>query len=346
MKKTAYILSPIFYILFTICYILSPTLTFAAVFPVPVLETYIESSITNGSVIETDSVSFKFIGKNLTNAKDKVSFEYYLFPIDKKWNKFSGSSKTFNKLNRGNYTLVVRAMKKYNKNTIYDRTPISITFQIKTSDDYGKIKLSYNSTGKQITLSNSSKFSVNISDWKIKSWASDFAIPKITKYVDPAFSSIETETILGIGEKIIIKTGRSPLGFNFRPNKCFSFLSKSYKFDFSISGYCNKLSPDELFNMKRTGYFTDKCLDFIKSFSCKTPDIKALKKIETDASCVNYVSNNLNYKGCYSKNISKSDFLSKDWRAYINIERFYFSRYDVIRILDSNGLLVVEKKIY
>lgn len=312
------------------------------VLSVPVLETYLTVNFSPNATLQTDTVAFKLSGKNLTNPKERVGFEVLLFPLEKNWMRVSGN-RTYVNLKRGGYIFFVRAR---NSQGIIDRTPAFIPFQIRISDAYKKIYLSYDLRGKQLTFTNFSRQPFNLTNWKISSFAGDFTIPQAVKFVEYFFDGLRQDIILQPGERLVLTTNDSAIGLDaFKLNRCFRFLSRAYKFDFSAGG-CKNFSRDELFRLRRYQALSDRCVNFIQSHACVYPTDKELKTIQAEYGCYKFVWDNLTYRGCVENNRAKPDFLAKEWRVYIPTTRFNYSRFDEIRVTDQLGFLVTSKKIY
>lgn len=306
------------------------------------LTTNISSSFPSGASLETDTIKIGLSGTNIKNAKDRVFFEYLLLPVDKKWKTTSSKTLNLSRLTPGFYILIVRSR---NNSYLADNTPAWLSFRIATSPWYRKVTFSTSGNGKTVSLYNSSKETINITNWKIKSEFGTYAIGQAVRIVDPRLTQVNSDIILQPGGRATLKAATTSLGYSFLPNRCFPFLTHAYKFDFSISGYCNKLSNDEYLNLRRRQFLSESCINFIKSYSCRTPDAKALQRIEKDTSCKNYVLENLNYQSCFQKYHNEADFFSKEWRGYARVTQLFFPRYDRVKLFDAQDLPVGTKEI-
>jgi len=309
------------------------------------LNTSITASFPQYTSIETDEVIFNLIGQNVRNPKDRISFEYLLFPLEQQIKRTSFPRLTY-RLPGGvqNYTLIVRAINDRNE---YDPTPAMYIFQTRTSPYFRKINFTTSYDGKNAWLTNSSRESIKITGWRIKSFEAETVIPAGTYFVDPYFSRVESDIILTPGETAFIHAQNSPLGLGaFKPNRCFGYLSRLYKLDFSSGLSCPYSRREVLFQLKRQFNFSDTCLDLIRNSGCFLPSPSSLRRIQTDYACTKFINEEFNYHGCYNRLRSEPDFLLRGWSIYIPVHRFHNPRYSEIRLYDQQNLIVSHRLIY
>lgn len=309
------------------------------------LNTVITATFPQYANLETDEVTFNLSGQDVRAPKEPVHFEYLLFPFEQQIKTTAGPRLTYH-LSGGvrSYVLIVRAVN--NKNE-YDPTPALYFFQTRTSPYFKKISFTTSYDGKKAWLTNSSQEQVKISGWRIKSPESEAVIPAGTYFVDPYFSRTEADIVLEPGETAFIHSNNSPLGLNaFKPNRCFSYLSRLYQLDFSGGLNCPYSYPEALFQLKRQFNFSDTCLDLIRSSGCFLPSSSSLRRIQTEYACTKFITEQFNYKGCYDRSRSEPNFLLRGWSIYIPIQRFHNPRYSEVRLYDQQNLLVAHRLIY
>lgn len=178
------------------------------------------------------------------------------------------------------------------------------------------------------------KEKVNITGWKIKTRQGEFTISQgIEKYNSYA---TESDIFAGQYETVYIIGDKSPLGRkNFRTNKCFCYLTESYKFYPSIWSSCPSASKKE-----DTSYLSSACQDFIERFyGCETPNYSQKLEIATDSACVGYINRHFNYNGCLDDYSKDNDFLQNRWYIYTGSD-IVDSSHDTIYLYDQKGNLI------
>lgn len=180
--------------------------------------------------------------------------------------------------------------------------------------------------------------SINISGWKIKSNRSEISIPKAVGVYRPDGGE-ETDIILLGSNYINIYNAKSPVNKNFRLNKCTGYLENFYDFNPPLPMNCPYINRSEI------SYLYGECQSYIMSLSsCKMPETNfynSLPGSERGNDCRAYL-NTINFGNCYSKYRSDKDFLSSEWRIWIEGDWFIDSLHDRIRIFDKEDLLADE----
>lgn len=203
------------------------------------------------------------------------------------------------------------------------------------SRDYSK------KTINQITIrANSIKEKIDITGWYIKGNKSVFVyIPQAIKNFDLRSAWFESDIILESNNYVYIYNSQSPIGRNFRLNKCTGYLNNYYKFIPSLSNNCPRIDRGAIIS------FSGKCQNILTSIgTCKEISNKDWNSLigDEEANCRAYVDD-FNYGGCYSAHYSDSDFLSNEWRVWLNTNISFDIDHDRLLLFDKNGLLVDEK---
>ncbi|MCS7184011.1 MAG: hypothetical protein NZ866_01525 [Patescibacteria group bacterium] len=316
--------------------------------------------------LEDNILRIIFSGRNKNNPLEKIYFQYKLHPIQKDWQRiFSNQKVIILPKGKNFYTLYVRAI---NKNFEFDPSPAQAYIYTNISPYYKDINISINSNGDLLTIYNKSRERINIHQWRIISRRVNFLIPMAVRDVKPELELNLEEIILEPREKLFIYPlyattatfiprnfkypypQYSPLGFNFKVNKCFPYLAETRR---ELKNYlknlnfpCQKFSNQELFDFKRKYFLSDNCLKILEKLSCVGPTMKDWQKIGFDSNCYRFFENYYTYYGCYYNKKNDKDFYLKSWLIFVPIyEKFAFSRYDEIKLYDRDGLLVNKKII-
>ena len=135
------------------------------------------------------------------------------------------------------------------------------------------------------------------------------------------------------GETAYVITGRSPLGYSFKINKCIGYLrNNSQNFVVSLPGGCPRITDYPM--PARPNAFNDKCLDFLSGIgSCQTV---SSYPAGLQSSCQTFVAERANYSRCVTDFVNDANFLGTQWRIYL--ARDYASwktKREIIDLLDQ-----------
>ena len=140
---------------------------------------------------------------------------------------------------------------------------------------------------------------------------------------------------LAPGQTAYIITGRSPLGYSFRTNKCIGYLN-NYNQNYIVSIHSNCPAIISYPLPARPNAFQDNCLNFLNSISsCQT-----FFSFPSDLSeaCKTFITDRANYPRCVADFSNDENFLSDDWRIYLGRdESLWKSQREIIDLLDSQG---------
>ncbi len=195
---------------------------------------------------------------------------------------------------------------------------------------------SWTSTG-QFTLQadGSLKKGIDITGWRVRSNRGDILIPQAVSNYDPSGLFPEGDIILAPGAQAIFYSSASPIGRNFRMNKCIGFLDTTYKFNPSLSSYC-----PAMYERSEIAGFSGRCQNIIFSLGgCSAPSAAQLNSVSNESACKDFLDR-FNYTGCYRKYSLAADFFSNEWRVWLGSTLFFDSSHDKIQLFDKEGLLV------
>lgn len=323
--------------------------TTTPIFSPPLIETYIISGPKNGDVIkDTDEVSFQF-GANLFYGGDEsqIFYETKVEGLDRDWQRNYSNKRTINFPGGAKeYTFLVRAKTQ----ELTDLTPASRTFKINLSPHFEKVKIynvqvqGYPSYVPLITLGTyfyGSEEKINISGWRLETQKGSFTIPQGIEKYNQASGSFPQDIFVKSGDTIYFSSDANPLGRNnnFRPNKCFGYLTNYY--NFSIYFYKNCPKPEE----EDILYLRPLCQQYIQERNyCEIPRYWEDTRVTADGECISFINNYFNYAPCFDRYQKDSDFLKNEWHIYM--ERDIIKRgLDILYLRDQNGFLV-DKYLY
>jgi len=184
----------------------------------------------------------------------------------------------------------------------------------------------------------SNKNPLYISGWSIKnSNGNKLTIGNGDKL--PIVGEINTESALFLnpGEKVVITTGRSPIGVSFKVNTCSGYLEQFQDFTPPLKQMCPQ--PEHI-AASLSGNIESECSNFISAiprcsiYTGETPS-------GLSQTCSSMIYNKINYNGCVGAYKNKSDFYSPEWRVFLGANsEFWSNNGDLIRLYDNSGNLV------
>ena len=135
---------------------------------------------------------------------------------------------------------------------------------------------------------------------------------------------------LNKGGRAIIVTGESPIGTNFRVNKCTGYFAQFQTFYPSLPKECPKPSDENL-----PSNLNDKCLDYLEKLPRCTMQISIPPGLSS--ACQTYISEKINYKTCVEIHKNDSDFYKSEWRIYLGRkEELWKNKRETITLRDPN----------
>ncbi len=146
----------------------------------------------------------------------------------------------------------------------------------------------------------------------------------------------ESDIYLSKGERAIIISGNSPVGYSFKINLCSGYLAQFQDFTPNMSDACPSLAQEPL--LKK--YPLDSpCVEYINKMPlCATPT-KTLPS-SLSSVCREFVLTHASHNSCVEDNKNNSDFYSNKWMVYLNQENELWDARDTIKFYDKNSNLI------
>ena len=179
---------------------------------------------------------------------------------------------------------------------------------------------------------------INISGWSI----TDFSSRTLHEIGDGVelFGDVNRggDIILQGRDYAFITSGRSPVGFSFRVNKCSGFRTQYKTFTPSLKTTC--VNPEDEFLKDKSIPFTDSaCFEVVESL----PRCEAVVRIPSSVSraCATFLRETLTESGCVKNHQNDADFFTSEWRIFLGRNRSLWSKENnAIYLLDANDRLV------
>jgi len=210
---------------------------------------------------------------------------------------------------------------------------------------YGKIAISsisfpsLYSPYSRIAVTSRTNDRINVSGWLIQSkWTTLPEIPMAIDDYQAIGANFKNNIVLKANETVNIYSNRSPVGQNFRLNKCTGYLNNYYNFQPALPKSCPALDKGESY------LFSSACQNFVRSISgCRVPTANEINRFSApgDSLCRAFLDK-INYGGCYQENRSDPDFFGREWRVWLGQNFDFDRRHDRLFLFDENNLLVDE----
>lgn len=189
-----------------------------------------------------------------------------------------------------------------------------------------------------VKASKSNSKGVNITGWKVASGATgnNFPIGGGTQIFRSGQLNSESAIVLQPGERAFVTTGRSPVGYSFKTNKCIGYLSQFQSFTPNLSSRC-PLARDADIPLDSQA-FNDTCRDYISRIgTCKMAT--ETYPFKAGPTCQSFVTTHFNYNGCLNDHLNDSDFYSNsEWRIFLNRNaEIWKSKREIVKLIDSAG---------
>lgn len=207
--------------------------------------------------------------------------------------------------------------------------------KISFSNGYG---YDVNSEHLVISANSGNKEAIKITGWTIfsTSTGATVSIPKSTLLYFPGTINSEEDVYLNPGEKAYIITGKSPIGYGFKNNKCSGYLNQNSSFVPYLYSNCPLARYEDLSSIPKT-VNNDICFDLIESFpQCQSQQTPLSNKYSSE--CQNFIYNKMTYMSCINTHKNEKDFWGNEWRIYLKrSEKLWRDRRETIILNDEFG---------
>jgi len=152
-------------------------------------------------------------------------------------------------------------------------------------------------------------------------------------------------------DKLLVTTGRSPIGVNFRVNMCTGYFEQYQNYSPRLRKECQ--SPvdefDEFSLVPTTNVRIEKddreiCRDFVVD-NIDRCEINRVDLSDTELrltnQCKDFIESTYTYSGCVANHKFDTGFYKNEWRVFLgSYAELWREKREIIRLLDQNGLTV------
>ncbi len=290
----------------------------------------------NEVIDETNEITFQFDLK-IPDPDKRTRFETKVLGFDTDWKSTSSKKRTIT-LPPGpkKYTFLVREKEKAETTS-----PAQRIFKLNISPYFGKVEIEDLELGTKtsyslITLDTDleREEEINMTDWQLQGRLKSFDFSKGIQAYHPIFNAVPNEDIIiKRGDTIYLSAASTPLGLVnvFKTNQCTGYLDDLRDFPITIPEDCPKIEQDDISELDQC------CQEYILDLEkCELPKDTYVLDLE----CKNYVTNNINYEGCFSKYSKYNDFLGDEWHMYLNFNLVLTGECHTLYLRDQNNLFI------
>jgi len=222
------------------------------------------------------------------------------------------------------------AIENERKNSSIYKDKILFNWGSSSSDpnfEYIEISANYNNTEP-----------INITGWALTSTSTNqsVTIPKSTSLYFAGQANSEENVYLKPGERAYIITGRSPIGYGLRTNKCSGYLSQFNTFYPGLYSQCPSARNEDLSQIRRSPS-NDNCFDLIDSYPTCRVQTEMLNN-SYSSECQNFIKNKMTYPNCISVHKNDPDFWGSEWRVYLKrSEVLWKTRRETVILYDNTA---------
>lgn len=176
---------------------------------------------------------------------------------------------------------------------------------------------------------------IDVTGWEVRTNNGSVLVSQAVGDISPyGWVGAGGDILLGSGGHVSVSGAVSPIGINFRLNKCTGYFNNTIAFSPPLPNSCPTVNPDEITS------FSGKCQSFLLSMSsCHQPTTKELDSFMGDPNCRSFLDG-FTYKGCYIQNHANPRFFSNDWRVWLGSRMPFDPEHDRVLLLDMNKLSV------
>ncbi len=166
---------------------------------------------------------------------------------------------------------------------------------------------------------------------RLRSEASIITIPSVVDVLILGTTYTKKPAELTTGDRLLITSGRSPVGTSFRVNICSGYLGQFQTYTPELRKDCPLPSQE----FARSGIRDEACREFVDVLPrCSTFEGVFPKNISE--TCKAFVAEKLSYNGCVFAHKNDTNFLTNEWRIYLGQTKELWSNTgNSIRLVDT-----------
>lgn len=145
----------------------------------------------------------------------------------------------------------------------------------------------------------------------------------------------QQDIFLEKGGLAVIVTGESPIGTNFRLNKCTGYFEQFQDFYPDLPKDCPQSADENL-----PSNLNDQCLNYLERLPMC--EMKISVPAGLSIACQNYINEKINYKTCVEIHKNDSDFYQSEWRIYLGRKESLWKKQRETIILQDQDKKIID----
>ncbi|MEK7643111.1 MAG: hypothetical protein AAB372_01550 [Patescibacteria group bacterium] len=177
--------------------------------------------------------------------------------------------------------------------------------------------------------------SITLTGWSIGSVRGEsYTLGRGTNLPGISATQDQDRIVLKKGATAHIITGRSPMGVNFKINKCSGYFNENYSFVPGINASCPPPAEED-----NTEHLSDSCYNFVRTLYSCTLSIEI--PLDLDNTCREHIRSVTGYSQCVSHHKNDMDFYQSDWWVYLNRPDEIWGNFrDVVTLKNERGIVI------
>lgn len=175
---------------------------------------------------------------------------------------------------------------------------------------------------------------ISITGWKIKS-ATTGKEATIGTGVGVFYSgriNNESPVHLLSGDRVVVVTGRSPIGASFRLNRCTGYLEQFQDFVPPLRSECAR--PQDEVGADR---LDDACFSYVQKLPQCQVHVRAYPA-GLSPECQRFLSENITHNGCVELHKNDKDFSRSEWRVFLGYtQELWKEKRDTLLLINETG---------
>lgn len=179
---------------------------------------------------------------------------------------------------------------------------------------------------------------LDATNWRIgNSSGVSYPLGRAAKLPQSGTLQATDQLLIAPGDRVVVATGRSPVGVSFQENLCTGYFEQFNDFNPMLSKTCP--NPETEYE-KRNPNASPLCLDYLDSLSrCTVITGEIPSNVERE--CADFARNELTYTGCLATHQGEKNFYKQSWRVFLGrTDELWTGTYGLVLLYNPDGGLI------